>query len=240
MPDTRPAAPRDVLALVPARGGSKGIPGKNLARVGGRSLLARAVEAGLGSRRAPRVVVTTDDEAIAEEGRRAGAEVPFLRPAGLARDDTPGMAPVLHALRWLEEHEGARPEWVVLLQPTSPLRTAEDVDAALDLAEAKDADAVVSVMPSPVHPRWLRGVEPDGRLAPPETSVPATRQALEAAYALNGALYLARREVLLERETWYTGRTWAYVMPPERSLDVDTPWDLHLADLVLTHPWAVR
>ena len=225
-----------VLVLVPARGGSRGIPDKNLALAGGRSLLARAIDAAAESRHRPRIVVSTDSERIAGAARAAGAEVPFLRPAELARDDTPGIAPVLHALRWLEEGEGYRPRWVVVLQPTSPLRTAADVDAALELAGARGADAVVSVTPAATHPFWVKRLDADGRLRDfaPATEAVARRQDLPGAYALNGAVYVARREVLLERESFHTERTWGYVMPPERSLDVDTPWDLHLADLVLT------
>jgi CMP-N-acetylneuraminic acid synthetase len=225
-----------VLAIVPARGGSRGIPGKNLARAGSRSLLGWAVAAAAESRHRPRVVVSTDSEEIAAAALQEGAEVPFLRPAELARDDTPGTAPVLHALRWLEQHEGYRPRWVVLLQPTSPLRTAADVDAALELAEARGADSVVSVTPAPVHPFWIKRLDEEGMLrdfAPVPEGI-TRRQDLPAAYALNGAVYVARRDVLLAEETFHTGRTLGYVMPPERSLDIDTPWELHVAGLVLS------
>lgn len=224
-----------MLAIVPARGGSRGVPGKNLARVGGRSLVEWAVRAALESRHAPRVIVSTDDPATAAEGRRVGAEVPFMRPSELAGDDTPGIAPVLHAVRWLQEGEAYRPEWVVLLQPTSPLRRAEDVDGALDLAMSRGADAVVSVAEAASHPYWTQALDDDGRLRPfvvPDPPV-SRRQDLPPAYALNGAVYVIRREVLLARETLVPPGTRGHVMPAERSLDVDTAWELHLANLIL-------
>ena len=231
------------LALIPARGGSKGIPHKNLAPGGGRPLIAWTVAAARAAGPVDRVVVSTDDAVIAAVGRELGAEIPFLRPAELAQDDTPGIAPPLHALRWLEKHEGYRPALLLLLQPTSPLRTAEDIRAAVELLQARDADAVVSVTPVRKHPHWMKRLGAEGRLidAPALAhgleAVPqrggTRRQDLPPLYAPNGAVYLARRDVLLDHGGWYTERTYAYVMPEERSLDIDTPWDLHLADLVL-------
>ncbi len=146
----------EILGLIPARGGSKGIPGKNLRLLGGRSLVARAVESGIKSLRLARLILSTDSEAIAEEGRRAGAEVPFLRPADLAKDDTPSSAVVVHALEWLERNEGRLPDILVLLQPTAPLRQARHIDEALELLVTSGARSVVSVTPVPghYHPSW--------------------------------------------------------------------------------------
>jgi CMP-N,N'-diacetyllegionaminic acid synthase len=223
------------LAVIPARGGSKGIPGKNLASAGGRPLIAWTIVAARAAQGVSRAVVSTDSPEIAEVARGLGAEIPFLRPAELATDAAPGMLPILHAIRWLEEQEGYRPDYVMCLQPTSPLRTAEDIDAALALARAKEADAVVSVAPVEHHPFWMKRVSPEGQLS--DFMVPERpalrRQDLPLVHALNGAIYLVRREVLLAKQTWYTERTYAYVMPPERSFDVDTPWDLRIVDLLL-------
>lgn len=229
----RPLA--DCLGLVTARAGSKGVPGKNVAPVAGRPLLAWTLAAARAAPGIDRLIVSTDGEEIAAVARRWGGEVPFLRPAALARDDTPGIDPVLHAVDWLAEHEGYRPELVLLLQPTSPLRTAADVEAALALRTAKGADAVVAVTPVAHHPYWTHRLAPDGQLHDFLTvdGVPDRRQDLPPAYAVNGALYLVRREVLLRERTLCPQRTFALVMPPERSLDVDTLWDLRLADLIL-------
>jgi CMP-N,N'-diacetyllegionaminic acid synthase len=212
------------------------VPNKNLVPVGGRPLIVWTIQAALAARRPTRVIVSTDSPAIAQVARDAGAETPFLRPAELARDDTPGMAPLVHALRWLEAHEGYRPDALLCLQPTSPLRGAEDIDAAVDLADSTGADAVVSGVAAAQHPYWMKTLDDAGRISPfmSVTPAPARRQDLPPVYALNGAIYLARREVLLERETWYTDRTHMYVMPEERSFDVDTPWDVRLVDIILS------
>jgi CMP-N,N'-diacetyllegionaminic acid synthase len=121
------------------------------------------------------------------------------------------------------------------LQPTSPLRLASDIDAAVSLALQKNADAVVSLMPVPQHPYWMKHIDPTGHFHDfMALEVPVTRrQDLPPVYALNGAIYLAQRHVLLQRQSWYGDNTYAYVMPPERSLDIDTPWDMHVANLLL-------
>ena len=144
------------------------------------------------------------------------------------------MPVVIHALRWLRDMEGFVPEVVVLLQPTSPLRIAEDISGALDLAMARRAESVVSVTPAPAHPHLVKRIGDDGTLEDFAPHPPVERrQDLEPAYALNGAIYLATSRHLLEHESFYAARTYAYVMPPERSIDVDTPWDLHLCELIL-------
>ncbi len=156
----------EILGLVPARGGSKGIPGKNLAVLGGKTLVTRAVQSGLESRFVNRVILSTDSEAIAAEGKRAGAGVPFMRPAELAADSAPTAPAVRHALTWLEENEGYRPDILVLLQPTAPLRQARHVDEAVALLVESGARSVVSVTPVPGHhhPRGI--LHRNGALVP--------------------------------------------------------------------------
>lgn len=230
-----PGRDRRHLAVVPARGGSKGVVGKNVADVAGRPLIAWTVAAALACRLQPRVVVTTDCPAIARVSREWGAEVPFLRPAELARDETPGVLPILHALQWLEDNEGYRPETVLCLQPTSPLRTAEDIDRAFEVLGETGADSVVSVAEADPHPFLVKRLGPGGRLvdfAAWEAPV-GRRQDFPPAYALNGAIYLTRADVLRATGTLFPENTVAHVMPRERSLDIDTPWDLYLARLVL-------
>jgi CMP-N,N'-diacetyllegionaminic acid synthase len=221
--------------LVVARGGSKSIPRKNIAPLAGKPLLAWTIDAALRSKGAGRVVVSTEDEEIATVARQHGAETPFTRPESLAEDDTPTIPVVLHALNWLEENENFRPDLVVLLQPTSPLRTTEDITAAIDLSmRARGGGSVVSVTPAAAHPYLMKRITAEGLLedvAP--HPVVERRQDLDTVYALNGAIYIARREHLVEYASFYAERTYAYVMPPERSIDVDTPWDLHLCELIL-------
>jgi len=203
--------------------------------VGGKPLIAYTIRAALDAKVIDRVIVSTDSQEIADVARSFGAEAPFLRPPELAQDGTPGIEPILHAVRWLTDNEGYYPDYVMVLQPTSPLRTAEDISAATRLAQERQADSVVSVCLAHQHPYWMKQVSSDGRLMDflPLDRTYSTRQELPPIYALNGAIYLVRRGTLLERRTFYTEHTYAYVMPAERSLDIDTSWDLYLADLIL-------
>lgn len=228
--------PLRIVALVPARGGSKGIPGKNLRVVCGKSLVRRSVESGLESRLVGRVLLSTDSEAIAGEGRNAGAEVPFLRPAELARDDTPSSAVVAHALEWLEKNEGRLPDILVLLQPTAPLRRGHHVDEALDLLVSSGARSVVSVarVPGHHHPAWQFTIR-DGILCPfmQTGKVPPRRQDLPPTYTRNGAIYAAWTETWLTGKMAYGFGCVPYVMEPEDSVNVDGPEDLALAEFLL-------
>ena len=225
----------NILGIIPARGGSKSVPRKNIAPVGGKPLIAWTIEVAHASEELARVVVSTDDAEIADVARRWGAEVPFMRPADLAQDDTPGVLPLLHAVSWLEEHEGYCPDYVMLLQPTSPLRTEDDIKAAVKLAQERSADSVVSVTLSNQHPFWMKTLTDESLLIDfLHTDTKCTcRQDLPPAYAFNGAIYLTRRNVLLNQQTLFPEATFAYVMPAERSLDVDTPWDLYVLGLIL-------
>jgi CMP-N,N'-diacetyllegionaminic acid synthase len=225
-----------ILGIVPARGGSKAIPRKNLALLANKPLLAWTVEVALESASLDRLVISTDDPEIAEVGKKLGAEIPFLRPAELATDTSTSMDVILHTLRWFADNKNYLPDYVLLLQPTSPLRTATDIRESIKLALAKRADSVVSVCESHQHPLWMKGVNDQGTLIdlyPQSAAAPTRRQDLSPVFALNGAVYLALRSFLLSERTFISERTYAYVMPENRSLDVDTPWDLYLANLIL-------
>jgi CMP-N,N'-diacetyllegionaminic acid synthase len=211
----------DVLGLIPARGGSKGIPRKNLAPVAGKSLLAWTVEAARGAQSLSRVVVSTDDDEIA-----AAADADVLsRPPELAADETPMIDVIRHAIDELE------PEVVVLLQPTSPLRRSEHVDGAVTLLLETGADCVVSVceVPHRYAPDALMELV-DGRLVAHGTT--RSRQEKGVVYARNGPAVLALRAGRLGRDL-YDGDCRPYVMDQRSSLDVDTPFELELADLLL-------
>jgi CMP-N-acetylneuraminic acid synthetase len=214
--------PREVVALVPARGGSKGIPGKNLVRVAGRPLLAWTLAAAREAETVTRVVVSTDDDEIAAAAE--DAEV-LRRPAELAGDDTPMLPVIRHAL------DAFPCDVLVLLQPTSPLRRGEHVDASVRLLREAGADAVVSVVEVPHRyvPESLMELR-DGRLH--AVSEPATRQEKRTLYARNGPAVLALRAATLGDEL-YAGDVRAYVMEGRESLDIDTPFDLELAELLL-------
>ena len=224
-----------LLAIIPARRDSREIPNKNAVMVGSKPLIHWTIECALSAPSVERVLVTTDSRELVDLAIESGAEAPFLRPPELARDDTPGIEPIIHAITWLADHEALRPEYIVVLQPTSPLRSPDDIEGAFDLARERDADAVVSVVSARQHPLWMKNLEPDGRMTDfiPQANIPYRRQDLPEVYALNGAIYLGRTEIIVNKRSWYTEKTYGFVMPPERSLDVDTKWDLDLAGMLL-------
>lgn len=228
-----PIAELRVLGLVPARGGSKGIPGKNLEPLAGRPLLAYTADAALAARRLDRVVLSTDDEEIAAVGRGLGLEVPFLRPAELARDDTPTLPVVLHALETLDPG-GERFDAVCLLQPTSPLRAADEIDRAIERLAASDADSVVTVAPIPAehHPEWAFRLQADGRLERylGDGEPPPRRQELAAAFHRTGSVYVTRRSTLVEHESLYGRRSLGLLVEGAAPLNLDTPADWERAE----------
>lgn len=225
----------DLLTLIPARGGSKGISRKNLAPLAGRPLIAWTIAAALGSTKLGRVLVSTDDAEIAEVARQHGAEVPFLRPSELAADESGALEVALHALGWIEDNTNDRPEYLLLLQPTSPLRIAADIDAAIELARTRSADAVLSVCEAVPHPLLARRVDEHGVLADfiPVPEASGRRQDFPPAYYLNGAIYLNRCVSLRTTRTFQPPGALAWRMPLERSLDIDTPLDLRIAEALL-------
>jgi CMP-N,N'-diacetyllegionaminic acid synthase len=226
----------DVLGIVPARGGSKGIPRKNLALVAGRPLLAYTLDEARHSRRLDRVVLSTDDAEIAAFGRSGGVEVPFLRPAELASDAASVDAVVAHTLDWLLHADGYEPDAFVILHPTTPLRTATHIDEAIEALASCSADAVVGVSPPMEHPSDMVFFE-EGRLRflLPDAGYLAgvQRQGYPHCYFLNGAIYVTRTPAFHHTGTRFGRTTAPYVMDPLDSIDIDTTADLALAELLL-------
>ncbi|MGI9146245.1 MAG: cytidylyltransferase domain-containing protein [Chloroflexota bacterium] len=229
-----------VLAVVPARGGSKGIPRKNLQLLGGKPLVAHAVEVGLAARRVSRVVCSTDDKEIANIARAAGAEVPFLRPSDLAQDSSEDWPVFRHVLAWLEREQGWTPDLIVNLRPTSPLRKPSHVDDAIQLLLDTGAESVKAVCLARQHPHkmWLR--QPDGGIEPYlktplrlSRGPDVPRAELDDIYWQNGVVDVTRREVVLEQRVMIGRRVAGLVTEPADSIDIDTPLDLALAELVL-------
>jgi N-acylneuraminate cytidylyltransferase/CMP-N,N'-diacetyllegionaminic acid synthase len=225
----------EIIGLITARGGSKSIPGKNIKLLAGKPLIAWTIEAALQGKELSRVIVSTDDEKIAEVARQWGAEVPFMRPTELSQDDSSHISVVSHAIHWLEEEEGYCPNYIMLLQPTSPFRKVEDIRQIIQLAKDRDAVAVVSVSEAEKHPYLCKCILNDGTLADfmKKEIGYLRRQSLPPAYALNGAIYLNKGSSLLHDQTFLPTGTIAYIMPKERSLDVDTMWDWHMAELIM-------
>lgn len=221
-----------VLALVPARGGSKGLPRKNVLPLDGRPLIGWTLAAAAGSRYLDRCVVSTDDAEIAAVARAEGGEVPFMRPAKLASDRADSFSVISHALGQLPGYD-----LLVLLQPTSPLRSAEDIDATLETLLQHRAPACVSVVEPGKSPYWSYRTDDNARLVPllePRFSR-MRRQDLPTAYVLNGAVYAARTEWLSIQRGFVGDGTVAYIMPAARSVDIDSAFDLALAELHLRH-----
>ena len=225
-----------VLGVIPARGGSKGIPRKNLVPLGGRPLMAYTCDVARASRALTRVVVSTEDTEIARTAERLGVEVPFLRPSSLAADDTSMLDVLIDLLATLEEREAYRPDVIVLLQPTSPFRRAAHVDAAVGLLQETGADSVVSVVrvPHQFTPASLMRLDGD-RLVPVDAAGGATRrQEKPVLFARNGPAVLAvRTSSLREQRVLYGTDTRPLVMTREESIDIDDAFDLEVAELLL-------
>jgi CMP-N-acetylneuraminic acid synthetase len=220
----------NVLGLIPARAGSKGVPGKNSRLLGGLPLIAHTIKAALAAQSLSSVVVTTEDREIADIARKFGASVPFMRDPVLASDSAKQIDVARDAVGRLEK-SGSTFDWVVLLQPTAPFRSAADIDEAVALARRTEADSVISVSPvGTAHPYYLYTL--DGDHARPFMDVPPHRQRQDfpALYRRNGAVYVVRRSVLIEQGSFYGNDCRATVMPERRSLNIDSPDDWWLAE----------
>jgi len=227
------------LAIIPARGGSKGIPRKNLRELAGHPLLAWSIAAAEAAETVGRVIVSTDDAEIAEVAREYGAETPFLRPAALAADDTRDLPVFQHALGWLEEHEGARPDIIVHLRPTSPLRRAADIDRAVHaLAADPAADAVRSVCAPFQNPYKMWRLGADGALMPllgAEMHEPynAPHQTLPAVYWQTGYIDVARRRTITEQSSMTGRRIVPLVIDGDSWVDIDSVAMLEYAEFLI-------
>jgi N-acylneuraminate cytidylyltransferase len=220
-----------VLALVPARGGSKGVPRKNIRLIGGKPMIAWTIEAARGSRYIDRLILSSDDQAIIDIAVQCGCEAPFVRPTELAGDQADSMAVIRHAIDALPQQF----EYLVLLQPTSPMRTAEDIDGAIERCVAQRAPACVSVCETDKSPFWMLRMDEQGVVHPlfPAHQIPDRRQDAPVVFALNGAVYVARTDHLRIGGTFLAPGAVGYPMPKERSLDVDTDLDLSIVDFLL-------
>ncbi len=224
-----------VLAVVPARGGSRGVPRKNIRALGAHPLLAYTIAAGRASVRVTDLVVSTEDPEIADVARSYGAEV-IERPAELATDEAPTAPVIQHALERVQQSTGRAHDYVLTLQPTTPFRRGWDIDAAVDLLEATpnpDASVTSVVRIFDAHPVRVKRLEGD-RLLPyiAGDDVPTRRQDLPPAYLRNGAIYLSHRHTIVGGSVWGSPEI-PYEMPPERSVNIDEPLDFLLAEAVV-------
>jgi len=232
--------PKKILGVITARGGSKGIPGKNIKELGGKPLIAYTIEAAHASGVFDRVIVSTDDEKIAEIAKAYGCEVPFMRPAELAADNTPHISVLQHAVSLLKEKENYIPDYVMILQPTAPLRTSMHIKEAVDLLQASGSDSVVSVseVPGHHHPQWQFTIDENSRMGiftgEPFSDIVRRRQDLSKTYTRDGAIYCFKTELLDgENPNFYGDHVTAYVMKSEDSVNIDTVEDWHKAENLL-------
>ena len=217
-----------ILALIPARGGSKGVPRKNVRDAGGKPLIAWTIEAARASALVDTVVVSTDDPEIAAIAREHGAETPFMRMPGLASDTASSIDVVLDAIDRCPGYQ-----WVVLLQPTSPLRDTRDIDQAIALCIDRKSTSCVSLTEVDEHPGWMFTLGSDSTLTSYATGPLATRrQDLPSVYTLNGAIYVANTDWLTGSRSFIGPDTIGYAMPRERSLDIDEEMDFKLLELL--------
>ena len=222
-----------ILALIPARGESKGLPGKNIRSLLGKPLIAWSIEQALGSKYIDKVLVSTESPVIASIARRYGADVPFLRPKKLATDKASSIDVILHAMQWAENNQQVF-DIIMLLQPTSPLRSSVDIDASIKWLSDRDAQAVVSVCKVEHNPLWSNTLPKDCSMKDfiKAEVVNKSRQELSIFYRLNGAIYLSNWEHFKNQKSFFGSKTSAFIMPVDRSIDIDTKFDFELGEFI--------
>lgn len=232
-----------VVALICARGGSKGLPGKNIRPLAGKPLIAWAIEQARAVKRIGRIIISTDSEEIATVARQAGAEVPFLRPAELAEDKSPEWLVWRHALDYLKENEGSYPDALIVVPATAPLRAVEDLERCLDEYEKGDADMVITVTDANRSPYFnMVKVFPDGAVGlviPPDGSI-TRRQDAPVVYDMTTVAYVANPEFVMTRNGTFEGRVRHVHIPVERALDIDTPLDFKIAECLIDSLWSTN
>lgn len=223
-----------MLAIIPARSGSKGVPKKNIKELAGAPLISYTIKAAKKSEFITRVIVSTDSEKIADVARKYGAEVPFLRPAELATDDAKAIDVYLYTIERLNlENDEQINEFLVLL-PTSPLRNYMDIDQAIKIFKKKNADSVISVTETEYPPQWIKRISEKGVLEDYFQGMNnLNRQEYEKTYIPNGAIYIFKYNVLKKEYNYYTDKTYPYIMPNIRSIDIDTPLDFMIAEYLI-------
>ncbi|MDF2877900.1 MAG: acylneuraminate cytidylyltransferase [Clostridia bacterium] len=225
---------KSILAIIPARGGSKGIPKKNIKALNGVPLIGYTLQEVKKSKHITRVVVSTDDEEIAEVSRQFNAEIPCLRPKQLSTDTSSTVDGIAHMINYLNEKENYVPDYICLLQCTSPLRTNLDIDGAIDKLLNSDFDGIVSVCESEVNPYWTNVFEKNKlKYFIEEGKFITRRQDLPQIYRCNGAIYIIKTEVFIKEKTFETENITGYIMTNENSIDIDTTIDFKIAEILM-------
>ncbi len=225
-----------MLAIIPARGGSKGLPGKNIRELLGKPLIAYTVEAALASENIDRVIISTDDDQIAQVAVNYGAECPFMRPRELAMDTATSIDTFIYTIDRLSKNGNERIDDFIVLQPTSPLRTSEDINGAIKLFKKNNADSVVSYTEEDHPIFWHKYVKDDGSFEDVFSNDFMSRQNYRKTYHPTGAIYVFKYSLIKEGK-YYTDKSYAYIMPRVRANDIDTLEDFEYAEFLLNKRW---
>lgn len=233
---------KKILGLIPARGGSKGLPGKNIKPLCGKPLIAWTIEQGLASKYLDKVIVSTDDEKIADVSRSYGAEVPFMRPGELATDEAKTIDVVIHALEFLKQQDGLEYDYLALLEPTSPLRKNGDIDESITklIDNTKNADCLVSLgQISLEHPNITKRINMNGFVQPfyEQKAVILRRQDLVNAYFPYGVMYLSQVDTLLNSKTFYQERTLPFFIKRWQNYEIDDIYDFIVIEAIIKQKW---
>ena len=225
-----------VLAVIPARGGSKGIPKKNLHNLAGKPLIYYSLSACQKSKLITDIIVTTDNLDIKKTVESYGLEVPFLRPERLATDDALAIPTVIHSVKKMEKLKNKEYDYVIMIQPTAPLRTAKDIDDSLELLFTEDTDSIISIVDvDNYHPIKMKVINKNRLLDFQDSDLEnPPRQSLPKVYIVNGAIYATKRNVLIENETFKGESCFPFVMPQERSVNIDNISDFIVAEYYLS------
>ncbi len=224
-----------MIAIIPARGGSKGLPGKNIRNLAGKPLICHTIKAALDASSISRVIVSTDDDLIATAALECGAEVPFKRPKELADDESMVMDAYLYTVDRISDNSGIIIDSFVALLPTAPLRLAKDIDNAIEIFSEKDADSVISITEAEVPIEWYRKIDHKGVLMDyfSDASAIKNRQDFNLLYIPNGSIYVFNTEKLRQTRKYYMERTYPYIMPKNRSADIDELLDFEWVEFLL-------
>lgn len=223
---------KSVLAVIPARGGSKRVSRKNIRALAGKPLIAWTIEEAKKSKYIDRLILSSEDKEIISVAEKWGCEVPFVRPRELAQDDTPGIEPVLHAIKILPGYD-----YIALLQPTSPLRSSYDIEQCIEMCVNQQAISCVSVTEVDKSPYWMYYINSKSILFPFLINIAnqnKCRQKMPKVYVLNGAVYVAKTKWLIKKKTFIYDRTLAFIMPKERSIDIDNELDFSFTEFILS------
>jgi len=223
-----------MLAVIPARGGSKGLPGKNVKKLAGKPLIAYTIEAALSSKEVTQIVISTDDEEIANVCSKYDVEIPFMRPEVLASDNALIVDTYTYTVDRINKEQNKNYQNMIALLPTCPLRNGNDIDSAVKIFKEKEADSVISYYEAPHPVQWYRYIDNNGVLRSvfQESDRLANRQEENITYLPNGAIYVFKMNLLRENK-YYSDKSYPYLMPSSRSIDIDTLNDFKMAECAL-------